>query len=116
MNIIKVKELIDNGLSETNGLILRAKILEIIQKSEDKVILDFSDINLFATPFFNSFIGYFVLQYNPEKVKEIIEIINISDLGKETYIHSYNNAKNIYIKNSDTEKIGKITENTIKNS
>lgn len=116
MNTIKVKELINNGLSETNGLILRKKIQELLDNSTEKVILDFSGITLFATPFFNSFIGYFVLQYNPNKVEELIELTNISDLGKETYNHSYNNAKNIYIKKINTDDIGKITQNNISNS
>ncbi|MEG0529065.1 MAG: STAS-like domain-containing protein [Bacilli bacterium] len=115
MNTIKVKELVDNGLSETSGLILRKKIQELLNNSTKKIILDFSGITLFATPFFNSFIGYFVLQYSPERVDELIEITNISDLGKETYNHSYSNAKNIYNKKIDTEEIGEIVKSNIEN-
>lgn len=116
MNIIKVKEIISNGLSENDGLLIRKKIQDLLKQSEEKIILDFSEINLFATPFFNSFIGYFVIQYNPEKVSELIELINISELGKETYQHSFNNAKNFYQKNINTDNIGTIVANNIKNS
>lgn len=115
MNII-VKNLITNGLSESDGLLLRKKILDLLKKSEEKIILDFSEINLFATPFFNSFIGYFVMQYGPTKVSDLIELSNISELGKETYQHSFNNAKNFYQKNINIDNIGKIVEKNIKNS
>ncbi len=112
MNTIRICELVDNGLSETNGLRIREEILKYF-KEYDEVILDFSNITLFATPFFNSFIGYFVLQINPEKTKEKIKIINISDLGKDTYTHSYENAAYIYNKKINTEEIGKITSDNI---
>lgn len=116
MNTIKVKEIISNGLSESDGLLIREKIKDLLEISKDKIVLDFSGINLFATPFFNSFIGYFVIQYSPEKVSELIELKNISELGKETYQHSFNNAKNFYYKNINTDNIGKIVQNTIENS
>ncbi len=112
MNKIKVCDLVDNGLSEKNGIILRNKILEYLEK-DDKVTLDFSNITLFATPFFNSFIGYFVLKINPEKTKEKIIITNISELGKDTYNHSYENAVYIYNKKININQIGKITSETI---
>lgn len=116
MNTIKVKEIISNALSESDGLLIRKKIKELLEISKEKIILDFSEINLFATPFFNSFIGYFVIQYSPEKVSELIELTNISELGKETYQHSFNNAKNFYQKKTNTDNIGKIVQNNIKNS
>lgn len=115
MNTIRICEFVDNGLSEKNGLIIREKILEYLNKYDD-VILDFSNITLFATPFFNSFIGYFVLQINPEKTKEKIKIINISNLGMDTYNHSYENAVYILnkkLKEKEIEEIGKITSNNI---
>lgn len=115
MNIIKICEFVDNGLSEKNGLKIREKILETLTKNNE-VILDFSNITLFATPFFNSFIGYFVLQINPENTKEKIKIINISDLGRDTYNHSYENAvyiRNKKLKEKEKKEIGKITSNNI---
>lgn len=112
MNTIQINKLVDNGLSEKNGLIIREKILEYL-KDYDKVILDFSNITLFATPFFNSFIGYFVLQINPEETKQKIKIINISELGKDTYKHSFENAVYIYTRKRNTAEIGKITSEVI---
>lgn len=112
MNTIIVSNFISNGLSEKNGLILREKISEFLEKDQE-VILDFSNITLFATPFFNSFIGYFVLKMNPDIVKEKIKIVNISELGQDTYKHSYENATFFYNKKINTEKIGKITSDNI---
>lgn len=115
---IIISDLISNGLSEKNGFLLREKILEHMKNNNEnlKIVLDFTNITLFATPFFNSFIGYFVLNFGPEKVTETIKIENITPLGYETYTHSYNNAVYIYNRKIDVNQVGQITKNNIENS
>ena len=115
---IVVSELFTNALTEGNGLILRNKIEEFLKDmSEGDVInVDFSNITLFATPFFNSSIGYFILNLGPEKVSKIITLENISELGTNTYKHSLDNASEIYKKKTDTSSVGNITQNNIENS
>lgn len=112
---IIISELITNGLTENNGLILRKEVEKILDEC-DSIILDFKDITLFATPFFNSSIGYFVLNLGPEKFDKIFKIEQISELGKNTYNHSYENAVQIYNKNTNVDTIGRITKNNIENS
>lgn len=113
-----VSDLIKNGLSENNGLLIREKIEKILEeiKEGDSIVLNFKDITLFATPFFNSSIGYFLLKLGPEKFNKIFKLEEISELGKSTYQHSYENAVEIYTKKIDTDVIGKITESNIQNS
>lgn len=99
-------------MTEDAGMQLRNEMCEAIQQ-EESVVLDFEGIALFATPFFNASIGYFVMQLSPEKYKDQVKVINLSDLGKETYSHSYQNAVSVYENNTDLEMVGKITMETI---
>ena len=115
---IIISELIKNGLTESNGLILREKIEQLIKElpESDTVVLDFKDISLFATPFFNASIGYFILNLGPEKFNKIFKLEQISELGLNTYQHSYENAVEIYNKRTNTDIVGEITKSNIENS
>lgn len=110
--IIKISTITSMAMTEDAGLQLRKKMLEAIQQ-EQHVILDFAGIELFATPFFNASIGYFVLQLSPKKFKEQVQAINLSDLGLETYSHSFQNAVSVYESKTDLDMVGKITAETI---
>lgn len=109
---IKINAITPMAMTEDAGLQLRKEMNEVIQK-EESLVLDFQGIELFATPFFNASIGYFVMTLSPEKYKEYVKVINLSDLGKETYGHSYQNAVSVYENKTDLELIGKITAETI---
>lgn len=115
---IIISELIKNGLTENNGLIVREKIEPLLKElsEDDTIILDFKDISLFATPFFNASIGYLVLNLGPDKFNKIFKLEQISELGKSTYQHSYENAVEIYSKRTNMDMIGKITKSNIENS
>ena len=115
---IIISELIQNGLTENNGLILREKIEILLREllEEDIIILNFKNISLFATPFFNSSIGYLVLNLGPEKFNRIFKLEEISELGQSTYQHSYENAVEMYNKKANINIVGEITRNNIENS
>lgn len=115
---IIISNYIKNGLTENNGLIIREKIEQALKELNegDTIVLNFNGISLFATPFFNSSIGYFLLKLGPRKFDEVIQLEDISDLGQNTYQHSYENAVEIYTKRTDIDMIGKITKNNIQNS
>ena len=121
-NILKVKEFCNNALSINDGEIIKnecEKILKEKNDTEEKIIIDFEGITLFATSFFNASIGYFVVEYSPEMYNKKIECINLSDLGKETLKYSYENAVEVYNKKpsiEEKEKITDIVENNINNS
>lgn len=117
-NIIMIKNLCANALSIDDGEKIKKEIESILKNSE-KVILDFNGISLFATPFFNACIGYYVVEFSPKGFEKKIECINLSDLGKETLKFSYDNAVIVYNRNlssEDQQKINDIIENNIKNS
>lgn len=112
---IKIIDFCNVALSSTNGEAIRNEIDKYINDFE-KIILDFDEITLFATPFFNLAIGHFVLKLGPEKFLQKIECINLTNLGKETYEYSYNNACIIYkdsIQDEELEEINEIIDNNI---
>lgn len=88
---IFVKEIATSALSEAAGTKLRNVILDIFNENADEeIVLDFSNITLFATMFFNSSIGFLIAK--GYKVVDNITIENISRLGLDTLEHSKQNA------------------------
>lgn len=103
------------ALTESDGLKLRNAI-EHILKNGSAVTLDFSGISLFATMFFNASIGHLVMTISPEKCDELIHITNISELGRDTYVHSFENAKAVFHQYGDLKKIAEVTASNLDNS
>jgi hypothetical protein len=64
--------------------------------ANDEIIIDFTNIKFFTTLFFNNSICKHVLELGPELFNKKYKIINISDVGKSTYDHSYENAVEYY--------------------
>lgn len=115
---IKIEELCSTALSINDGEILKKEIEKYIVKYE-KIVLDFENITLFASPFFNQSIGYFVTKLTPKVFLEKIVCINLTELGDQTYHYSYNNACSVYEKSlseSDIDNINSIINNNIENS
>ncbi len=112
---IKILDYCKMALSEVDGKKVRTIIENEIAESHT-VVLDFSGINIFATPFFNSSIGYFIMKFSPEEYEMKIKVANLTKLGVDTYSHSKENAEEILKKKMDIKKIGIISEETLKNS
>ncbi len=93
---IYVKDICQYAMFDTDGMLLRAKMLEV-WNAGNSVLLDFDHIGLYATMFFNASIGWFVMQYDPAEVEARIKTKNLTPLGQNTYRHSFENA--IAIKN-----------------
>ena len=111
-----VNKFTNMAMTESAGLKVRKEIENLIS-TEKKIIIDFSGISLFATMFFNASIGHFVLLLSPEKCNNLFELINLTELGMETYTHSFENAEAIYNdKNQQSSVIGEITQNNIEQS
>lgn len=77
----------------------------VIQKclDEEKIIelekvftIDFSEIKIFTTLFFNTILAKYIIEIGPEKYDKIFNLTNLSDLGTSTYNHSISNAKDYY--------------------
>lgn len=92
----KVYDAIDNALENNNG-----------------ICVDFNQISLFATPFFNTSLGAIILKYGIEKFDAMVEIKNLDALGEETYQHSRNNAI-VFLKNKiNRDNIADIVERNL---
>jgi hypothetical protein len=109
---ILIKTITSMAMTEDDGMKLREVMGNALKENHD-IVLDFEGIDLFATPFFNSSIGYFILQLTPQTYDEKVTVTHITDLGKETYSHSYQNAVSVFEEKPDLNLIGKITAETI---
>lgn len=93
--MIKARQYIQTGFSADDA----EKLLSVMQpliKKKEKVILDFSEIKIFTTLFFNNVLAKFLVEFGPDRYNEMFEVNNLSDVGKNTYQHSIENAKEYY--------------------
>lgn len=107
MKIIKVSDYIASAFSQEKALILREIIKNNLEEN-DEIVLDFSGIFKFTTLFFNFSTGYYISLLGPNVYDKKISLINLCDLGKSTYVSSYNNA--VTKNDSSKEMQEKITE------
>ncbi len=115
---IRIVDFCPTALSIADGEVLKKEIEKYLETFE-KIVLDFDNITLFASPFFNQSIGYFVTKLTPKIFLEKITCINLTELGNQTYNYSYNNACSVYeksLKESDIDSINNIINNNIENS
>lgn len=93
--MILVKNFIKTGFSAEDADIL-GKEIESLFINKDKIILDFSEVKMFTTLFFNNALAKYLVQIGPEKYAELFEVKNLSEVGEVTYQHSLDNAKEYY--------------------
>lgn len=110
MNIIKVASYMKLCLADKEGMLLRNLIENKITANE-KVVLDFSGISMYASPFFNVSLGYFIGKYGIEKYNSLIEIRNLTPVGEKVYQTVADNAVN-YFKSNMQKEIDNIVQNT----
>lgn len=101
--MIKASQYIQTGFSADDAEKLLSVIQPIIEKRE-KVNLDFSEIRIFTTLFFNNALAKFLVEFGPEKYSEMFEVNNLSDVGQSTYQHSIENAKEYYKMSKEQRK------------
>lgn len=111
MKELIISSFVPMAMTEKQGMVIRNEIEKYI-KIEDVIILDFSNIHMYATMFFNAIIGYYARVLTPQGCIEKIKLSNISDLGQDTFNHSFENAK-VVIKNKNSDEIADITAQTI---
>lgn len=93
--LIKAIDYIKTGFSISDAEALLNAIQYQISRKE-KVIIDFSGITIFTALFFNNAFAKFLVKFGPEKYDSMFELINLSDIGTNTYQHSLENAKEYY--------------------
>ena len=102
-NYIKIKNITDTdmAITEEQGFKLRAEIEKVINNN-NKIVLDFDEINIFTTTFFSASIGYYVLKLSPQKCSDIFILKNLSRAGKNAYYYSFKNAEYCFFNSSLT--------------
>jgi STAS-like domain of unknown function (DUF4325) len=82
METIDVGSLVGkNAISMQSGGRLRKELLKALA-AEEKVELDFSGVVLFASPFFNSSIGFLLKDLTIEELQERLVFKDLSDVGR----------------------------------
>jgi hypothetical protein len=85
------------------------KIYQSIHKSLSRnttVKLDFSGVEVFASPFFNAAIGQLLKDIDPEILNKHLKIESISPAGKNTLQRVIENSKKYYADSDYRESIG----------
>lgn len=96
MNIIKVFNIVGaNAISIQSGTNLYDKIHADIFSGQE-VCLDFSEVELFASPFFNASIGRLLKDVELTDLLKRLKINNISQVGRQLLNHVVANALTFY--------------------
>lgn len=101
--MIKAIDFIKTGFSADDAVKLDAAIQPLVQNGEN-VVVDFKDITIFTTLFFNNVFAKYILQIGPDAYQRRFELQNLSELGKTTYKHSFDNAVDYYNLSEDKQK------------
>lgn len=89
-----------NAISMQNGDKLYHAIHTDLVNGEF-IELDFNEINLFASPFFNASIGLLLKDISIESLKKQLSFVNLNEIGNDLLNHVIANALEYY-KNSTT--------------
>lgn len=101
-----VKEIINskNAVSMEQGNLIYKKIKYIWDDNPNqKIIVDFKDIQLTATSFFNASISYLFKDFPSDFIKDNLEVVNLDKPAKHNLNISVNNAIKKYQKNTQVE-------------
>nr|DAQ94556.1 MAG TPA: protein of unknown function DUF4325 [Caudoviricetes sp.] len=101
--MIKASDYIKTGFSADDAAKLDTVVKRFVQ-NDDKVIVDFENITIFTTLFFNNVFSKYILKIGPDAYSQKFELKNLSELGKTTYQHSFNNAVNYYNLSAEKQK------------
>ena len=96
MNPIIVKRLVGvNAISMSSGRKLREEILNEWSKSE-KIVIDFEGVEVFASPFFNSGVGFLLKDNDIAQLQGKLVFEGISDHGRRLLNLVIDNAIRFY--------------------
>lgn len=100
--------------TKSKGLVLKDKIERGLKQSED-ISVDFSGIDRFASPFFNNSFAALALKYGFKKIGDI-SCLNLSEVGKDAYESSMDNARMLSSSPEFAAEMNKIIRETPKNT
>ena len=100
---VHVKEIVGaNAISMQSGDNLYQIIAPKILNQSEGIELDFSGVELFASPFFNSSIGLLLKDVDIKTLQERMKIINLSKVGSQLLNLVIENAIKFYSQNRNT--------------
>lgn len=102
MNINVYNLIGKTAVSRESGLIVKKEI-DISLKEKNTVSLDFSGVEIYASPFFNTSIAPYLEKLSVEDMKKKFRFENISPLGRSLLNQVIHNAIEFYTK-SDEER------------
>ncbi|MCI9059038.1 MAG: STAS-like domain-containing protein [Lachnospiraceae bacterium] len=113
MNTIIISTISNEAASKTKGLLLKERLDPLLSSKKHNIVVDFSGITRFASPFFNHSFAALALVYGFEQIRSI-KIENISEVGQSTYQTSMENAEMVAQYDKQIEEINQIIDNTPK--
>ena len=113
MNTIIISSITNEAASKTKGLVLKEHLEKLLASSTDNIVVDFSGITRFASPFFNYSFAAVALVYGFDTIRSI-QIENISPIGADTYQTSMENAEMVSQHPEHIVEINQIIDNTPK--
>ncbi len=112
MSTIKVFDIVGkNAISLQSGTKLYKEISPILLQ-KNNLVVDFENVTLFASPFFNASIGLLLKNLTIEELQQYMKPINLSDVGKELLNLVLANAIDFY---SNDKKISDALDNSSAN-
>ena len=100
---IKISDISPRCLTSSAGQILLSK-LEYYLPINDKVILDFNGITMFASLYFNNSITKLIPNYPSSIINQRIVIINMNETGKKALSRSLEVGSEYYKLNQDEKR------------
>lgn len=94
--LVNVSELIGSyGITLNDGHAVYAAIQALLAEG-NIVTIDFQDVTLFASPFFNAAIGQLLSEFKSDYLNEHLQFDNLSSAGNGTLRQVLKNAKAYY--------------------
>lgn len=106
---INVRECIGtpSAITQEDGNLIYEEICKAIDNQE-KIELDFSEIESMISPFLNNAIGKLYAKYSSEQINAYLKLENVSAEKIPTIRIVINNAKRYYSDKENFEKIAKV--------
>ena len=96
MTLVKVHELVgENAITLDDGQAVYDRIAPAL-KDHQPVEVDFSEVEVFASPFFNSAAGQLLNDISPEELNRLVKFTNLNPAGKAVLKRVIENAKQYY--------------------
>ncbi len=88
--LIKMKELSSTAFDVEDADLLKVEIEKALAQ-EEKIIIDFEEIDFFSAVFFNHVFLHYAKLLGKQKYDDTFFLINLDEIGEEDYNDFYNN-------------------------